>query len=345
MSFGGLILTNGGRNELAMAETGKQFHIESVVFRDGTYNGSYMSITSLVNQVMVSEAQITRKYDEVYVDLEFSSNEVPKAFFLREIGIIANGTLCYYDNCGQEAEYIDPESDSIIKQKRMRFILKIASEVSVNTTIDWQMYAKEKDLQALTDAVLNQTAIEDAFKTVYPEIAITTAANPKKIGIEGLLGVWKKAYSLMKLVTGSADADDKGSLQEQINSLDNKKADKTGDLASAKVTYTEAGSLTPLASGEKMSTAFGKLAKLASAAISHFGSKSNPHQVTKAQVGLGNAENKSSATIRSEITKQNVTVALGYTPLDAALKGTKNGVAELDATGRVPSAQLPIYCL
>ncbi len=36
--------------------------------------------------------------------------------------------------------------------------------------------------------------------------------------------------------------------------------------------------------------------------------------ITKSDLGLGNVENKSSATIRSEITKANVTNALGYTP-------------------------------
>ena len=46
----------------------------------------------------------------------------------------------------------------------------------------------------------------------------------------------------------------------------------------------------------------------------HINNKSNPHGVTKAQVGLGNVENKSSATIRGELTKANVTNALGYTP-------------------------------
>lgn len=46
----------------------------------------------------------------------------------------------------------------------------------------------------------------------------------------------------------------------------------------------------------------------------HIGNKSNPHGVTKSQIGLGNVENKSSETIRSEITKENVTDALGYTP-------------------------------
>lgn len=44
----------------------------------------------------------------------------------------------------------------------------------------------------------------------------------------------------------------------------------------------------------------------------------NPHNVTKAEVGLGNVENKDSETIRGEITSKNVTDALGFTPLDSA---------------------------
>ena len=40
----------------------------------------------------------------------------------------------------------------------------------------------------------------------------------------------------------------------------------------------------------------------------------NPHGVTKSDVGLGNVENKSSADIRNDITKANVTTALGYIP-------------------------------
>ena len=50
---------------------------------------------------------------------------------------------------------------------------------------------------------------------------------------------------------------------------------------------------------------------------SHTGNKSNPHGVTKTQIGLGNVENKSSETIRSEITSANVTNALGFIPASA----------------------------
>ena len=120
--------------------------------------------------------------------------------------------------------------------------------------------------------------------------------------------------------------------------------------------------------------------------------------ITKANIGLTNVEDKSSATIRGELTSKNVTDALGYTPpkqdttyppangstlgliktggsltltsgvatvndnshkhtianitnlqssldskLNTSLKGVKNGLAELDENGLVPSTQLPSY--
>ena len=73
----------------------------------------------------------------------------------------------------------------------------------------------------------------------------------------------------------------------------------------------------------------------------HIGNTANPHEVTKEQIGLANVENKSSTQIRSEITKENVTNALGYTPIDESRIGAANGVASLDAGGRIPASQIP----
>lgn len=59
-------------------------------------------------------------------------------------------------------------------------------------------------------------------------------------------------------------------------------------------TYTAASSLAGLTSGEKLSVAFGKIAKAIADFISHIGNKSNPHNVTAAQVGAdasGSASN------------------------------------------------------
>lgn len=73
----------------------------------------------------------------------------------------------------------------------------------------------------------------------------------------------------------------------------------------------------------------------------HASNVANPHGVTKEQLGLANVENKSSTQIRSEITKENVTNALGYTPIDESRIGAANGVASLDAGGRIPASQIP----
>lgn len=81
-------------------------------------------------------------------------------------------------------------------------------------------------------------------------------------------------------------------------------------------TFTEASSLANINTGEKVSTLFGKIKKAITDLIAHIASKNNPHSVTKSQVGLGNVENKSSETIRSEITKENLTSAFGYTPIE-----------------------------
>lgn len=65
--------------------------------------------------------------------------------------------------------------------------------------------------------------------------------------------------------------------------------------------------------------------------------------LTKTDVGLASVENKSSATIRGELTSSNVTTALGFTPENAANKGVAGGYASLDGSGFVPASQLPSF--
>lgn len=88
-------------------------------------------------------------------------------------------------------------------------------------------------------------------------------------------------------------------------------------------TYTEAASLELLASGEKLSTAFGKLARALRSLSGHLLALDNPHGVTKSQMGLGNVTNDSQVK-RSEM-------------------GKAGGVATLDSGGKVPASQLPSF--
>lgn len=75
--------------------------------------------------------------------------------------------------------------------------------------------------------------------------------------------------------------------------------------------------------------------------VTSVATKTGAVTLVKGDVGLSNVDNKSSATIRGEITSANVTTALGFTPESNSNKGSNNGYAGLDANGKIPLAQLP----
>lgn len=97
-------------------------------------------------------------------------------------------------------------------------------------------------------------------------------------------------------------------------------------------TYSDTTTLVTLSSGEKISIAFAKIKLAITTLINHLANKSNPHGVTKSQVGLGNVENKSSATIRGELTKGNVTTALGFAPANQTdMTNAQDAITQLNS--------------
>lgn len=166
MSFSGLMLTGDGKRELADAECGKKFCITHIVLGDGKYAGEAAEIEELVHPVMeVPVKRITRSNEEVILECDFNSLDVPQAFYWTEIGIIANEKLCYYDNAKETAEFINPQSDVIIKQKRMRFVLLISSGIEVNVTVASSLYVTFSDLQtgAFAKVVNDDTITEEGY--------------------------------------------------------------------------------------------------------------------------------------------------------------------------------------
>ena len=152
MSFGGLILTNSGRNKMAAAISEKDaLKFTHIQLGDGTFNGSYSSKTELTHKVMeIPITRIQRKDNEVLIECDWNSKQAPTAFYLREIGIIGNGVLCYYDNARSgDAEYIDPESEVVAKQKRLRFTVTVTDDAEITTVINSGLYALTEDLEAV----------------------------------------------------------------------------------------------------------------------------------------------------------------------------------------------------
>lgn len=108
-------------------------------------------------------------------------------------------------------------------------------------------------------------------------------------------------------------------------------------------TYTQASTLANLVSGETLATSMGKIMKAIADLISHISNVSNPHSVTKSQVGLGNVENKSSATILGELTKENVVDALGYTPPESNTDTVYTHPSYTARTGVPTANQTPAF--
>ena len=75
-------------------------------------------------------------------------------------------------------------------------------------------------------------------------------------------------------------------------------------------TYTESKTLVDLTSGEKLSTAFGKIKKAISGLISHVKNTDNPHSVTAERIGAAEKSHEHGAT---EVTSGTLGVARGGT--------------------------------
>jgi len=274
MSFGGLVLTDAGRLEIARAEMGEQFSITEIVLGEGMCVGAFSGIEEVVAPVMrIPLSKITRNNDEVYLEFEFGTNTAPRAFYYREIGIIVNGKLCYYDNCGDDAEYIDPNSTNLIKQKRVKVVLLISSGVNINVSIPSTLYAMEYDLLLHTDNKNNPHAV------TKDQVGLGAVDNTADVN--------KPVSSAQQAAINAAYANSNYYTDEKIAELINgapSTMDTLKEIADAMAENDDVVTALEEAIGKKATAA---------EVDSHIADMTNPHAVTKEQVGLGNVPNVS----------------------------------------------------
>lgn len=155
---------------------------------------------------------------------------------------------------------------------------------------------------------------------------IVTEALENKLNI-GDIADWAKADEKPVYTASEVGADIQGAADTALSSAKSYTDTKISDLVNgAPETLDTLKEIADAMSNnndvvEALDTAVGSKAN-ASDLTAHINDKNNPHSVTKTQIGLGNVENKSSATIRGELTKENITNALGYTPPENDTKYT-----------------------
>ena len=176
--FDGLVLTKLGKAELIKATDEGCLNFTHIAFGDGVTNDLYNLKDGLSHEVArLKITEVERTDDRIILSLDYTNRSFDKGFYFRELGIIANNKLCYYDNSGSDAEYIDPMNEVVTKEKRLRIELIVSESVAVETTVDSKLYALKKDLAALGDKFLttikNQLG-DHIVKKDVPENAMFT---------------------------------------------------------------------------------------------------------------------------------------------------------------------------
>ena len=213
----------------------------------------------------------------------------------------------------------------------------VGSQIQAAKT-EWQNQLKLK-----VDKVTGKGLSTNDFTNEYKSKLDGIESGAQKNTVTGIKGNSESAYRTGKVNLTAANI---GALEP------------SGDASNAKVTFTQSSGRVNLTSGETLKTSFGKLSKwfadLKAVAFSgsyndlsnkptafknpqsltiqqnggsqteYDGSTKLTVNITKAGIGLGNVENKSSATIRSELTASDVTDGLGYTPVNKSATSLSN---------------------
>ena len=259
--------TKAGLEYAALTAQGKIIEFTKGKFGDGIRSTENIAeLTDLIHplgELPISKKSV--KNSTIITTTQFSNrvgSSILPTFYLTEIGLFAklvnvDGT----DDKEHPATLIgyafDVHGDKISGTSLSEFIINIPLTVAdvnnVTVDIDSLVYPTLKQFE---DKV-NTRKTEDEELQNSLNVHITDTSNPH------------------------------GVTAEQIG-LDKVPNVATNDQTP---TYSQNSSLSNITSGEKLSVSFGKIMKAIADLISHIGSKSNPHSVTKSQVGLDNVPN------------------------------------------------------
>lgn len=259
--------TKAGLEYAALTAQGKIIEFTKGKFGDGIRSTENIAeLTDLIHplgELPISKKSV--KNSTIITTTQFSNrvgSSILPTFYLTEIGLFAKLVNVDGTDDDEHPETLigyafDGHGDKIIGTSLSEFIINIPLTVAdvnnVTVDIDSLVYPTLKQFE---DEV-NTRKTEDEELQNSLNVHITDTSNPH------------------------------GVTAEQIG-LDKVPNVATNDQTP---TYSQNSTLSNIVSGEKISVSFGKIMKAIADLISHIGSKSNPHSVTKSQVGLDNVPN------------------------------------------------------
>ncbi|MCY9541864.1 tail fiber protein, partial [Paenibacillus alvei] len=156
-AFGGIVLTNKGRNLQAKAQTGIELKYTRIGIGDGQLVGqSIPTLTKLINEkksLPLTKLKLQGQGKAV-LGAVLSNQEVTTGFYFREVGVFAQdpdeGEILYgYGNSGANAEYIPPAGGADIIEKSIDAIIIVGQAQNVSAIIDSSLiFASQDDVDA-----------------------------------------------------------------------------------------------------------------------------------------------------------------------------------------------------
>ena len=176
MSFNGLVLTRNGQKEMMKAIDGESLTFSHIAFGDGNTTELYNLKEYLSNEICrLPITDVERQENKIILSIDYTNKSFSKGFYFRELGVIGNGKLCYYDNSGADAEYIDPDAESVSKEKRLRIEIIVSDEAKIETTAVGGLYVikeeYEDDMDTLSAILTDTSAIEEAFNETFTKLS------------------------------------------------------------------------------------------------------------------------------------------------------------------------------
>lgn len=165
-AFGGVFLTNKGRNLQVKAQTGTALTFTRMAIGDGSLGGSLIvDLNALKNEkksLPITKLK-TQPDGQAVVGTVIKNDDITSGFYLREIGVFAQdpdlGEILYcYANAGATAEYIPAGGGTDIIEKTLDIITIVGNAQNVSAVINQSLIyetpegAQEKADQAEQNA-------------------------------------------------------------------------------------------------------------------------------------------------------------------------------------------------
>lgn len=155
-TFGGLILTNRGRNLQSKAQAGITLQYTRIGVGDGHLGStSILDLNNLVNEVMSLDITKLKVLGDgrAVIGTVLSNQNMTEGFYFREIGLFAEdpdlGEVLYcYGNAGELAEYISAGGGTDIIEKSIDIQTIVGNAENISAVINESLvYATKEDLE------------------------------------------------------------------------------------------------------------------------------------------------------------------------------------------------------